>query len=375
VEVPVRRRGAAAIAAAALVTACITEPELKPGSGWRPADVQDGWQIATPEQVGLDPRRIDAAYARFYSDREYLNAIAFLIVRDGRLVAEGYTRSPEDRERIGNVQSVTKSITSIVFGTLVDDGTFGDLNEPMSGIFDPSVFGGDPRARNITLGHLLTMLSGLELDNRSFSRLLLMRQPRNQDRILLSQPMTAPPGTRFDYRDADPQILSYAVTRRTGRTLESLARERLFEPLGIRDFYWEANADGITLGAHALWLGARDMARIGQMVLNGGTWNGRRIVSAEWIARSTSTRVNQGVGAGPRYGFYWWVIPEANAFVASGHGGQYILVLPRERTVAVVTALPDTNDERLGNSLPAFIDLVRTAVGAGAAAPSVAGGS
>jgi CubicO group peptidase (beta-lactamase class C family) len=368
-------RGAAAIAAAALLTACITEPELKPGSGWRPADVQDGWQVATPEEVGLDPRAIDAAYARFYSDREYLNAIAFLIVRDGRLVAEGYTRTPDDRHRIGNVQSVTKSITSLVFGTLVEDGTFRDLNEPMSGIFDASVFGGDPRARNITIGHLLTMLSGLELDNRSFATRLLMRRPRNQDRILLSLPMTSAPGTRFDYRDADPQLLSYAVARRTGRTLESFARERLFEPLGIRNYYWEANADSITLGAHALWLGARDMARIGQMVLNGGMWNGRRIVSAEWVARSTATRVNNGAAHGPRYGFYWWVIPEANAFAASGHGGQYILVLPRERTVAVVTALPDTNDDRLGNSLPAFVDLVRAAVGAGAASQAAGGGS
>jgi CubicO group peptidase (beta-lactamase class C family) len=352
-----------------LLAGCITEPDLKPGRGWEPAALADGWQVATPEQVGLDSRAIGAAYDRFYSDRELVNAVAFLIVRDGKLIAEGYARSPEDRHRLGNVQSVTKSITSLVLGTLVDEGTF-DLNEPMSGIFPPSLFAGDPRAREITVGHLLTMLSGLQLDNRSFSMRLLMRQPRDQDRILLSLPMSGPPGTRFDYRDADPQVLSYAVQRRTGRTLETLARERLFEPLGIRNYVWEHNADGATLGAHALWMNARDLARIGQTVLNGGIWDGRRIVSQEWITRSTAPRIDWVSPHGIRYGYYWWIAPEADAFAASGHGGQYILVMPRQRVVAVLTALPDTNDHKLGNSLAGFIEMVRAAVTAPGASPN-----
>jgi CubicO group peptidase (beta-lactamase class C family) len=355
----------AGLALGLFLTGCITEPDLKPGAGWRPAALDDGWEVSTPEEVGLDPLRIDAAYERFYSDGELLNAVAFLIVRHGRLVAEGYTRSTEDRHRPGNVQSVTKSITSLVFGTLVDDGTFPDLNEPLSRVFDPSVFAGDARARDITIGHLLTMLSGLDMDNDAFSRRLLMRHPKGQDRILLSLPMASDPGTRFDYRDADPQILSYAIQRRTGKTLEALARERIFAPLGIRDYAWEENADGVTLGAHALWMNARDMARIGQMVLDGGTWNGRRVVSSQWLARSTSPRSGFTSPLGFRYGFYWWVAPQSGAFAASGHGGQYILVLPRERVVAVLTALPDVDNDRLGISLPAFIEMVQSAIVAG----------
>jgi CubicO group peptidase (beta-lactamase class C family) len=362
-------RALRALAASALVLSagCITEPDPKPGSGWRPAPIGDGWTVATPEQVGLDARSVEAAYVRFHSDREFLNAIGFVLVKDGRLVGEGYSRAESDRTRIRNIQSVTKSVTSLVVGVLHDEGL--DLDEPLGALLDPSTFGGDPRARDITLRHLLTMRSGLDLNNDTFSRELLMRRRSPEERWMLSRPMLSDPGTRFDYKDADPQLLSRALQARTGRTLDDLAREKLFDPLGIATFHWERSADGVTLGAHALWLRPRDLARIGQMVLDGGVWEGRRIVSAEWIARSTAPRVPGTVGGGLRYGYYWWIAPSVPGFSASGHGGQFILVRPGDRVVAVLTGLPDVNDDKLGNRLDRFAAVVEIALRRYAAAP------
>jgi len=351
------------LSVAIVLTGCITEPALKHPHDTHPELLDDGWEVATPEDVGLDPSAVEAVYRRFFSEHELYNARALLIVRDGRLVAEGYTRGPGDRSRLHHVQSITKSVTSLVFGILHDDGVFPDVHEPLGSVLPESSFGNRPEPREITLHHLLTMSSGLKLDNHGFAVELLMRQPRNQDRYLLSLPFYAAPGERFRYRDADPQLLSYAIQARTGRTLEEHAVERLFRPLGIGDYHWENNVDGTTLGAHALWLRPRDLAKLGQLVLDQGVWDGRRIVSAEWISRSTSPQIEIGdddpVTSGFSYGYYWWVVPELEAFTAWGHGGQYVFVVPGARLVVVLTASPDSDNANVGTEIKGFLPLVR----------------
>lgn len=349
---------------APLVVGCITEPELKHPHDTQPAVLDDGWAVAAPADVGLSPDAVDAVYRRFFSEGEFYNAQALLIVRDGRLVAEGYARGPGDRPRLHHVQSITKSVTSLVFGILHDDGVFADVHEPLGTVLPDSSFGGRPEAKEITLHHLLTMSSGLELDNHRFAVELLMRRPRNQDRYLLSRPFYAAPGERFRYRDADPQLLSYAIQARTGRTLEDHAVERLFRPLGIQDHHWEENADGVTLGGAGLWLRPRDLAKLGQLVLDRGVWDGRQVVSADWVARSTGVQIEVGeedpVTSGFAYGYYWWIVPELEAFTAWGHGGQYVFVVPGARLVVVMTALPDSDNRNVGGELKDFLPLVRT---------------
>jgi CubicO group peptidase (beta-lactamase class C family) len=349
---------------APLLVGCITEPALKHPHDTHPAELGDGWAVAAPADVGLNPDAVAAVYRRFFSEREFYNAQSLLIVRDGRLVAEGYARELGDRSRIHHVQSITKSVTSLVFGILHDDGVFADVDEPLGTVLPDSSFGSRPQAREITLHHLLTMSSGLELDNHRFAVDLLMRRPRNQARYLLSRPFYAAPGERFRYRDADPQLLSYAIQARTGRTLEDHAVERLFRPLGIVDYHWEKNADGVTLGAHGLWLRPRDLAKIGQLVLDQGIRNGQQVVSAEWVSRSTRPQIEIGqddpVTSGFSYGYYWWIVPELEAFSAWGHGGQYVFVVPGARLVVVLTARPDSDNRNVGSELKDFLPLVRT---------------
>jgi CubicO group peptidase (beta-lactamase class C family) len=212
--------------------------------------------------------------------------------------------------------------------------------------------------RAITLRHLLTMRSGIAFDNDDFSLEMLVGRPGDPVRHILAKPLYDDPGARFDYRDADPQLLSSAVERETGRTLERLAREHLFGPLGITDYFWEADPAGTTLGPYALFLRPRDMAKIGQLVLQGGTWNGTQVVPSEWIRLSTSAQSSTNRGVHLSYGYYWWVLPELDAFTASGHGGNFIFVAPKEELVVVMTSLPHASDE-VGTTLERFLPLAR----------------
>jgi CubicO group peptidase (beta-lactamase class C family) len=151
------------------------------------------------------------------------------------------------------------------------------------------------------------------------------------------------------------------VQRLTGKTLAEIARTGLFEPMGITDELWTPNSDGTSEGSHGLFLTPRDMAKIGQLALQKGAWNGRQLVSEDWIGQSTSSQTPTPP-QGPYvtdYGFFWWVLPEQDAFTAWGHGGQYIYVLPEQDMVVVMTSMPSVNDDNVGTTLSKFVPLAQ----------------
>jgi hypothetical protein len=144
------------------------------------------------------------------------------------------------------------------------------------------------------------------------------------------------------------------------------AREHLFGPLGITHYRWLEHADGTTYGPWGLYLTPRDMARVGQLLLQRGQWEGRQLVPEDWLDESTRARpppdsVRNDAGLahyGLGYGYYWWVSAEHRAFFASGHGGQYILVRPDLQLVVVLTAEPDTKSDLTDVNPRAFLALV-----------------
>ncbi|NJD20559.1 MAG: serine hydrolase, partial [Gemmatimonadetes bacterium] len=352
-----------ALVLALTVTGCVTEPDpLKTRNDIRPAALGDGWAVSTPAAEGLDEVALGRAFDLFYSDTLYLGAVSLLVARHGRLVAEGYARSPGDRDRRRQVQSVTKSVTSLVFGIARGRGDFPELGRTLFSLF-PEAFDTDPRKREITLRHLLTMTSGIDLDNDAFAKEMLDKRPTNQVRYMLAKPLRAAPGAAFNYRDADPQLLSSAVEKVTGSTLHALARDLLFTPLGITDYTWQANADGTTIGGSSLALRPRDLAKLGQLVLQKGRWQGRQVVPESWIIESTSAQVPTGA-AGIDYGYYWWVVPELRSFSAVGHGGQFAFVTPDLDLLIVMTSLPSSDGETVGTSLEEFLPLARLVMAA-----------
>lgn len=344
-----------ACALALALGACLPEGRLKRPLEMTPYERDDGWPTGTPEQTGLDPARVRTIYEHVFDEDEFMNAISLIVVHRGLIVAEGYVRDARDVARRDNIQSCTKSVTSLAFGALRGEGFFPELDAPLSDFVEVR----DPDKRGITLEHLLTMRSGIHVDNEAFAIEVEMAERKHVTRWLLDQPSFAEPGERFVYRDMDPQLLGAAVLAETGASIEDAARTHLFEPLGIEDVFWQHDADGAPMAAHALWLAPRELARLGELARNQGQHEGEQLVPADWIAEATRKQVEPGGGLHDLdYGYYFWVVPELDGFGMSGHGGNEVLVLPDQELTLVLTSMPYSSDD-IGSDLIDLVDLAK----------------
>jgi CubicO group peptidase (beta-lactamase class C family) len=341
-----------AVIALIAVAGCLPNGSLKRDGSVVPANLGDGWEIATPESVGLNPAALASLHSDLLSEDRNLGTIAVLIVKDGKLVWEAYVRDPADRDRLHHIESVTKGMTSLAFGVARDQGLFPSLDAPIEDFIPDAVAGLGPQKAAITLDDLLTMRSGLAFDNRAFAIEIEIDRPANPLRYMLMKPLTTTPGTTFDYHDVDPQTLVYILERALGESEEAWVKRRLFAPLGISDYLWEHGSDGVTMAAHGLYLRARDMAKFGQLLLDGGRWQGTQVVSQDWITNATSPHVNpdpQHPQDAHRFGYYFWTMPpnvSKGAYDTIGAGGQIILVIPEKQMVIVQVALPDASVEQ-----------------------------
>ena len=290
-----------------------------------------------------------------------------LVVADGKTVAEWYftgndealgDRGPVPLGRVEfgpatlhDMRSVTKSVVSILFGIARDDGSIKSLDEPVLDYFPEYADLRTPERLKIRVRDVLTMTSGFDWDERKYP----YTDPRNPSiameiapdlfRYVLSQQIAAPPGTRFAYSGGDVALVGAIIARATKVPLERFAKERLFGPLGIGDFEW-SKANGNPRAEAGLRLTTRDMAKIGSLMLAGGEWGGKRIVSRAWVELSTSPHatVEPDPKCGTKYGYLWWLFagcaaqPPAPGFVANGNGGQRIWVIASRKLVVASTA-------------------------------------
>jgi CubicO group peptidase (beta-lactamase class C family) len=161
-------------------------------------------------------------------------------------------------------------------------------------------------------------------------------------RFVLERPLVAPPGERWNYNGGATAVVARLVSRGAGRPLVDYARERLFAPLGLERFEWICDQAGEPSAAAGLRLRPRDLARLGQLVLNGGRWGGRQVVPETWLRESVTPRAD--VDALVRYGYFWWLASSNLGDVptpwigAVGNGGQRLFVLPELEVIVVVTA-------------------------------------
>jgi CubicO group peptidase (beta-lactamase class C family) len=157
---------------------------------------------------------------------------------------------------------------------------------------------------------------------------------------VLDFPMAAPPGTSFQYNSGATQLIGAMLREATGVELAEYARRHLFRKLGIDRFYWKQTPSGASDALGGLYLTAEDLARIGQLMLDDGQWNGASVVSADWVRKSLAP-ITQDAGDGYAYGYQWWLPGDefgAGAFEGSGYGGQLLLGLPEHDMVVVLYA-------------------------------------
>jgi CubicO group peptidase (beta-lactamase class C family) len=229
---------------------------------------------------------------------------------------------------------VTKSVTSALVGIALADGKLESVDQRLAEFFPGYASAADSGVRRVTLADLLTMRAGFSGEPIASSG--------NWIRTLMTRPLEREPGRVFSYDSGSSHLLSAVLTKVTGEQAAALARERIFRPLGITGGWrWPDDGQGVSIGGDGLAMRARDLAKLGQLYLQEGQWNGKQVVPAAWVRRST--REHTGVGApGQGYGYQWWVQdgPRGKAYAALGYGGQAIVVLPTLDLVVVLTTVP-----------------------------------
>jgi CubicO group peptidase (beta-lactamase class C family) len=295
------------------------------------------WREAIPEAERVDSQALAEALDFILQKRLPIHSL--LIVRHGTIVLDAYFY-PYDGSVVHDVASATKSVTSILAGIAIDKGYLKNENETML-----SLLGGRPDGlkERITVRDLLTMTSGLRCGSvgeahTAEDELAEMRRHPNWIAFALTIPMRFEPGRKFAYCSVNNHILSAMITATTGKSLESFARETLFEPLGIKTVLWPKDPQGLNHGWGDLHLYPRDMAKLGYLCLRGGKWDGRQVVSSEWIEKLTKPYVTPFPGVG--YCYSWWINlqRQPNVFEAEGRAGQRISVIPDKDAVVVFTA-------------------------------------
>ncbi len=331
------------ILAAFALTSCFSnEPFNLEYQGFNPKQINDDWQISTPENESTDREILEQAYKLVYKDDRFTMARSLLVFRNGKLIAEAYPNNPDDIDAIYNIQSCTKSFTSILLGIAIKNRKITSLDEKLYNLF-PEYFDSDTDKRNLTIADALTMRTGLEFDNSKHT-LELYQTKNNSVKYVLSQKKLYNPGTIMNYNDGAPHLISKVIEKKTGKTLSEYAREKLFAPLNIKDWQWEASKDGTTFGAFGLYIKPRDFGKIGQLLLQKGKWENQTIIDSTYLSEATSTKVSANFNGEP-YGYYFWILPASKSYAALGHGGQFLLVAPEKNLVVVYTAWPYTSQK------------------------------
>lgn len=308
-----------------------------------PPALDDGWPTACPGAVGLDASALaemEAAFGR----KELAAPDSILVAREGKLVYERYAPG-WDAAKPHDLRSATKSITSLLVGVALERKLLPSPSLPVFPALPEGkgALAAEPRLGEITLEHLLTMSSGLDCDDwdpKSPGQEDRMYRSRDWVRFVLALPRRLAPGVERRYCTGGVELLGALLTRSAGKPVPAFAEEALFGPLGFGPLgarAWQPTPEGGTDTGGHLKLRPRDFAKIGQLVLDQGSWRGKPLVPAAWIAESTRGRGRLGDS---EYGYLWWVntftvqgTPVPVVF-ARGNGGQYLFVAPSLRLVA-----------------------------------------
>jgi len=310
-----------------------TPSTATPTPGLDPAAVAQPLPRSTPEAQGLASddilklvNALDAGVKEIHS---------FVMLRHGQVVAEGFW-SPYSTDDIQVLYSGTKSFNATAVGLLVDDKMLSVDDLVLSKF--PELAPAQPAAnmQTMTIKNLLTMATGHTSDT-----IATLRQAPNGEwtKAFLATAVPNPPGTNFLYNSGAAYVLGSIVQKVSGQTVDEFLTPRLFEPLGIQRHLWGKSPEGVNLADGGLSVRTEDFAKFGLLYLNGGLWNGQRLLSEQWVTDATSKEISNGGDNGNwsyGYGYQFWRSPIG--FRADGSLGQYSFVMPEQDIVLAITA-------------------------------------
>ncbi|MCW1984574.1 UNVERIFIED_ORG: CubicO group peptidase (beta-lactamase class C family) [Sphingomonas sp. R1F5B] len=326
-----------------------------------------------------------------WEDRTFTNAL--LVMRDGKIVHESY-RNNTDASTHYISFSMAKSITSIMVGIAVNQGFIKSIDQPATD-YVPELKGSG--YDGVTIRQLLQMRSGVDYEERYdfgatpsvAAKIFLNAIVANTERFADTAPRLGrkwKPGSHFNYSTLDTSVLGWILERATKQPLATYMTNTLWQPMGMESYgFWLADgAPGVGRELNGMGYNAtlRDFARLGQMMLDEGKFNGRQILPADWVHQATAMVPNADPGTPPPpasvtdpfarsgYGFQWWKVDDTGAYTALGLQGQFIYVHPATRTVIVKLSFFPPEGSDLGNrALEETLAYFKTLVNWSATAP------
>ncbi len=287
------------------------------------------WERSTFSAQEMDTAVMNAMVTYIDDSIKYINSM--VIVRNGKLLYEKYYRI-FNADTTYHLFSTTKSVMSVLTGIAIGNGLISSgVSAKVLDFFPENTFENvDSNKQNIVVEDLLTMRTGLEWDNESDNYFY----SRDPIKFILDKPMVEQPGTIWNYSDGVPHILSAIIEKVSGISTLQFAQKNLFDPLGIRDFYWWEDYDKRVIGGYGLFMKPKDLAKIGQLFLNDGTWNGKEIIKKVWIEKSTVSLTKTDWKENGSYGYLWW-INDFGGYCSRGLYGQEMYVVPEKNLVVV----------------------------------------
>ena len=321
-----------------------------------PPENGDGWRTAEAASAGLSATRLLEMENAIRSD-EFKRISSVLIARGGKLVYEKYFDGSE-MSALRDTRSATKTVTGMLIGLAIERGLISGTDAAVLPFFPDKqpLAHPDPRKAQITLEDLLTMSSLLECDDwNPFSRGNEERMYLIEDYVKFTldlpikgfpawaeKPEDSPYGRSFSYCTAGVATLGGVLEKAAQMSVADFADKYLFAPLGIREASWQITPTGLAMTGGGLRLASRDLLKLGQLYLDKGTWNGRRIISENWV--DVSTRPQVRIDDETEYGYLWWLKPfpagdkPYDAFYMTGNGGNKVAVFPALNLAVVITS-------------------------------------
>jgi len=335
------------------------------------SQTDNGWEKANLADVGIDAEKI-FKLSQQINDGKYEGQRSLVIIKDGKLAYEAYY-DDYDSDDLYRIYSVSKSVTSLLIGIALDKGLIKSVNEPILELLPQySNIILDERKKKILLKHSLTMSPGFEWDEENIpfsdSKNSHTQMDNTDDwfEFVLTRELDFDPGRKWVYNTGNTHLLSGIIKEKTGLYANEFAEKYLFEPLGITEYEWNTDPMGYPCvggSSGGLRLKTTDLAKIGQMILDGGKWKGKQILSEEWIKESTgshiqATQVNQ-------YGYQWWLMnytikgKRLEAICGFGYGGQSLQIFP---DLNMVIAITSWGREPSAQTLPALLRILNATV-------------
>ena len=289
---------------------------------------------STPESQGVPSSAIQAFVEGVAKAGLELHSL--MLLRHGRVIAEGWWH-PYAAGVPHAMHSLSKSFTSTAIGMAVDEGRL-TVDDPVLAYFpEDAPKRPSDNLKAMQVRHLLSMSTGHDQDTTGY---MIRRKDGNWAHAFLARPVVHEPGTHFLYNTGATYMLSAIVQKLTGQTLLDYLGPRLFEPLGIEGATWEVCPHGVNTGGFGLSIKTEDIARFGQLYLQRGAWQGRRLVSTAWVAEATAKHIANGDDPdsdwAQGYGYQFWRCRH-NAYRGDGAFGQYCVVMPEQDAVLAIT--------------------------------------